>query len=336
MRNWNLSNIPPDLRALAEESAKRAGLSLGAWLSRTIHRQRDSEAAERVGAADGGAPSAPVAGAPARPAAAAVQRFLPTPLPTPRDIPLDALRVSRLHGETGLIRGLAEASAGDAPAVDADMPIIARPATDGDGFEIVTGIAGWQAARDAGGKTLPVQVLDLSDHELIRLILIEILTTTRIPAIAEAESFRWLLQRGDVSEDDLMEISGSSRQDLRARIALLSLPAPVLGRLDDGSLSIEAAQTLVDAVDGDTVSRIAIAHDLPAEQVRALVALTNRLAGGPAAGDAGDAERELSTLVGAEVAIEYGDDGTPTLRIGKRDGSGAEAYPLRAAAVEDA
>jgi len=325
MRSWNLSNIPIDVRALAEESAKRAGLSLGAWLSRTIHRQGDHEAAEDVDTRTIAA---------ARPAVAeAIRQFLPSPLPPPRDIPLDALRISRLYGESGLVRGLAETAAGGAPAAETDTPVVARPAAEGDGFEIVTGIAGWQAARAAGHESVPVLVLDLSDHEMIRLILIEILTTARIPAIAEAESLRWLLHRGGVGEDELMDISGRSRQDLRGRIALLSLPAPILERLDDGTLTVEVAQALADAVDGETVGRIAIAHGLPAEHVRALVTLTNGLAGGAATGDDGAAERELSALLGAEVAIERGDGDMPALRVQMRDGDAVKTYPLRAAAA---
>ena len=144
---------------------------------------------------------------------------------------------------------------------------------------------------------------------------------------------RWLLHRGGVGEDELMDISGRSRQDLRGRIALLSLPAPILERLDDGTLTVEVAQALADAVDGETVGRIAIAHGLPAEHVRALVTLTNGLAGGAATGDDGAAERELSALLGAEVAIERGDGDMPALRVQMRDGDAVKTYPLRAAAA---
>jgi ParB/RepB/Spo0J family partition protein len=331
MRSWNLSNIPPDVRALAEESAKRAGLSLTDWLTRTIHRQKESEAAERDDAGSTAAAAEAAAEVRAKAAArATIHRFLPSPLPLLRDIAVDALNVSRLHGETGLFRGLTGAAASDAPPSDTEMPIIARPAANGDGFEIVTGIPIWQAARSVGRESVSVLVVNLSDHEMIRLILIEILTTARIPAIAEAESFRWLLQRGDVSEDELMEISGRSRQDLRDRIALLSLPAPILERLDDGSLSLEVAQVLVGASYGDAVGRIAIDRGLQVEQVRALVALTNDLGGRIGQSDTGAAERGVGALLGIAVSIDRGDDGTLALRIeGKGDDDDA-VYRLQA------
>jgi len=329
MRSWNLSNVPPDVRALAEESAKRAGLSLSAWLSRTIYRQRDIEAAEHTGGAP--ADAGPVADKSATSPMSAIHRFLPRPLPGPQDIPLDAIRISRLHSQSGLVQRLAEAPMGQAPETDTDAPIVVRPAAQGDGYEIVTGIARWQADRTAGRQSVPALVMDLSDHELIRLVLIEILATARIPMIAEAESLRWLLQRGDVDEDELMEISGRTRDEIHDRIALLSLPAPVLDRIDDGSLSIESATALVGAVYGEVVGHIAVAHAVPDSDIRALVALTGALGKGGEQRDIAGIGRELSAILRAAVSVDRSDDGAATIRVTDRNGRGVQTYLLQAA-----
>jgi len=323
MGSLNLSNVPPDVRALAEESAKRAGLSVGAWLSRTIHRRMTSEAAE-------GAATPALEDAATMPGAARFHRFLPSPLPAPRDIPVADLRLSRLHVETGLAEGLAKPAARDTPAGGAAPPVVARPAPEGGGFEIVTGLIGWRTAQAAGRDSLPVLVLDLSDHEMIRLILLEILTMADIPPLAEAEAFRWLLHGGEVGEDGLMEISGLARGEIRDRIELLSLPLPVLTRIDDGRFDIELAPALADAAWGDAVSRIAIDHELTIERMRAVVATTNSLGDDISPDLAAAAARELGALLGAEVVIAPDPDGVWSLRITAPGGNAASVYRLRA------
>lgn len=334
MRSWNPSDVPPDVRALAEESAKRAGLSLSAWLARTIYRQRDIEAAERTDGAQAG--TGPAVEMSATNAAPVIHRFLPKPLPGPQDVPVDDIRISSLHSQSGLVQRLGESPTGQASISAADMPIVARPSAQGDGYEIVTGIAHWQAARAAGHRSVPAMIMDLSDHEMIRLILIEILTTARIPLIAEAESLRWLLQRGDVGEDDLTEISGRTRDEIHQRIALLSLPAPVLDRVDDGSLSNESAAVLVSAVHGEAVGRIAVAHALSDADVRALVTLTDALGNGDKRPNIGAIEQEMSMVLGAAVSIDRSDDGTATIRVADGDGQEDKTYSLPATATGNA
>ncbi len=432
MRDWLLFDFPSETKALAEEAAERAGLTVAEWLARAIDEQRQSEAAVEDGpetAADAEAATddavaleddtataediptegfaeeqadVQVAGdiasdepvdveddtgaaediasdepaeeeaevartdevtadesvtadedsaateviatgsgaiadetaveadlaedvAPTHP----LDRFLADPLPDPTRLPLSGLRESSYQHEFGF-DDLDEGGPGSAS--DADR-VIARAAPDEDGaFEVVIGSRRWQAAEAAGGDDLPVIVLDLTDQEVIRLILLEVVGRGQMPPIAAAESYRWLLSRGEVAEDDLGGLTGLSAQEIRDRIALLSLPGRVVERLESGELDVDRAIALVDAAYAEPVSRIVIGHDLSLERTRAVEALTNRLPAGSAA-ETETIARELSTLLDAEVRVAPSiDDTAVTLRVRPAGGGRAITYRLQGAA----
>ncbi|MCP4327665.1 MAG: ParB N-terminal domain-containing protein [Alphaproteobacteria bacterium] len=344
MASWTLSEIPPDVSALAEESARRDGVPLGDWLARAIERQRDADGASPAGTvstpteelmariqAAMTATTAEPDDSPPAPVSALVFRFLPAPHPAPRQIAVENLGFGQFQHETGLAQGL---EAVTPEAAEMLTPVIARPSPDGDGrFELVTGLARWKHAQASGRDELPVLVMELSDQDVIKLTLIEMLMSNCLAPVAAAESCRWLLRRGGLGEDDLMEIAGLNRQEVRDRIALLALPGPVLERVESGTLDIDRALTMIGAVYAEPVSRMIAAHDLPLERVRAVVDATNRITPGTGAGiDA--AAAELGRLFDAEVTVTRHIDETAVTVTVTPVGGGAVSYRLQSAGAD--
>ena len=163
----------------------------------------------------------------------------------------------------------------DRPSVP---PLILRAADDDvETYEVVAGLAHWRAAEDIGLATLDAIIAPLDERETVKLILIGTLCDDRISPIEEAESYRWLLRQTTIGEDDLMDISGHSRQHIRDLLALLTLPEKVQELIEDGRLGVQQARALFDARFAEAIADAAARHGLTPEQTKELVRLTDAI-----------------------------------------------------------
>jgi ParB/RepB/Spo0J family partition protein len=323
MGSWALSDVPPAVRALAEEAAARSGLPVGEWLARAIRDRRAREGPDPSSIAK----AAPTPDATVATAAIAVEdattsapspipdlpwvfgRFLPSAAVAVREVSPDAVHVSRIQGDIEALQGnglRVDTTAGEG----AEDAVIVRPdPEDADAYEIVAGHAAWKAAAKGRDTKLSAVVVDLSDLDVTKLSLLGFLRAGTSSPIAEAEALRWLLRRGGLNEDDLMEAFGTDRSTIRRRLALLSLPDPVIERIDDGVLDIEHASHLLESVFAEPVSRMVIAHRLSAGEVKKVVGLTNGLPDRPPE-EIDRIGEQLAAILNAKVVITRTLDGT--------------------------
>jgi ParB family transcriptional regulator, chromosome partitioning protein len=174
-------------------------------------------------------------------------------------------------------------------------------------FELVAGERRWRAAQRVGMHEVPVIVRPLADSEALEIALVENLQREDLSALEEAEAYSRLMEEFGRTQGALAEAVGKSRSHVANTLRLLSLPAPVRHRLDQGELSAGHARALLAAADPVTLAAEVVRRGL---NVRATERLVQRRAQVPTSerrprdADTIALERELAALLGLRVTLE--------------------------------
>ena len=175
-------------------------------------------------------------------------------------------------------------------------------------FELVAGERRWRAAQRVGLHEVPVIVRVLADHEVLEIALVENLQREDLSPLEEAEAYSRLIAEFGRTQASLAEAVGKSRSHIANTVRLLSLPAPVRQRLDEGDLSAGHARALLAAADPGALADEVVRRGL---NVRATERLVQRRAQ-PTQGrrprvrdaDTLALERDLGAHLGLRVTIE--------------------------------
>jgi len=188
------------------------------------------------------------------------------------------------------------------------QPLLVRPlAGEEVDFELVAGERRWRAAQRLGLHEVPVIVRSITDSEALEIALVENLQRENLSPLEEAEAYSRLMEEFGRSQANLAEAVGKSRSHVANTVRLLSLPAPVRHRLDEGELSAGHARALLTATDPAALAEEVVRRGL---NVRATERLVQRRAEIPALkrrsrdADTVALERELGALLGLRVALE--------------------------------
>ena len=103
------------------------------------------------------------------------------------------------------------------------QPILVRP-IDTDRFQIVAGERRWRASRMAGLTEIPAVVREMTEDEMMQLAMIENLQREDLNAIEEALGYKLLLDRYDMTQDEVAKRVGKSRPAVANSLRLLNLP----------------------------------------------------------------------------------------------------------------
>src|ERR1700757_4706183 len=156
------------------------------------------------------------------------------------------------------------------------QPLLVRPLTGEEAdFELVAGERRWRAAQRIGMHEVPVIVRQLGDSEALEIALVENLQREDLSALEEAEAYRRLMEEFGRTQASLAEAVGKSRSHVANTLRLLSLPAPVRHRLDQGQLSAGPARALLAAADPEALAAEVVRRGL---NVRATERLVQRRA----------------------------------------------------------
>jgi ParB family chromosome partitioning protein len=125
------------------------------------------------------------------------------------------------------------------------QPLVVAPRPDGK-FTIVAGERRWRAAQKCGLTEVPVVVRDVEgDRQLLELALVENLQRADLNAIEEAEAYRSLQDRFQLSQDAIADRVGRARATVTNSLRLLRLPAEVQELLRSGALTPGQARPLL-------------------------------------------------------------------------------------------
>ena len=116
------------------------------------------------------------------------------------------------------------------------------------GFSIIAGERRLRAARIAGLKEVPVVLMDEVDEpRMLELALVENLQREDLNPLEAAEGYRTLIERCNLTQNDLAGKVGKSRAAVANTLRLLSLPDPVKQMIREGKLSEGHARAILAA-----------------------------------------------------------------------------------------
>lgn len=127
------------------------------------------------------------------------------------------------------------------------QPLVLRRV--GNKFEIIAGERRFKAAELAGLTAVPAIITDLDDNESAEVAIIENTHRRNLSAIEEAKSYKKLLDRKYVTQDQLAKRLGTSQSTLANKIRLLSLDPQVQDALMKEKISERHARSLLKVTD---------------------------------------------------------------------------------------
>ncbi len=159
------------------------------------------------------------------------------------------------------------------------QPIIVRPNPNfEDSFEIVAGERRWRAAKMAGLTEIPAVVLDGDDLKTAQIALIENVQREDLNVVEEALGYQTLMDRFDMTQEEVAKQVGKSRPAVTNLLRLLELPDEVLEMLKAGDLTAGHARALLGLRDTSLVPIIAhriVAKGLSVREVEAMIRRQN-------------------------------------------------------------
>src|SRR5690625_780585 len=123
------------------------------------------------------------------------------------------------------------------------QPLVVRKSIKG--YEIVAGERRYRAAKEAGLKTVPVIIKDLTDHKMMEIALLENLQREDLTPIEEASAYANLMNELNVTQEELSKKLVKSRSHIANMVRLLSLPDQIIAYINNGELSMAHGRTLL-------------------------------------------------------------------------------------------
>ncbi len=141
-----------------------------------------------------------------------------------------------------------EALADSIAAYGVLQPILVRPNPNFEGaYEIIAGERRWRAAKMAGLTEVPAVILDGDDQKIAQIALIENVQREDLNIVEEALGYQALIERFDMTQEEVSKVAGKSRSAIANTLRLLDLPDKVLELLKekDGFLTAGHARALL-------------------------------------------------------------------------------------------
>lgn len=123
------------------------------------------------------------------------------------------------------------------------QPLVLRRV--GNKYEIIAGERRYKASCMAGLKKVPAIVREMSDNESAEVALIENVQRKNLSAIEEAQSYKNLLSRGYITQEELAEKLGVSQPTIANKMRLLNLCDEVQNALLNEQISERHARSLL-------------------------------------------------------------------------------------------
>ncbi len=225
-----------------------------------------------------------------------------------RRVPIELIRPGALQPRRRFAEAELDALAQSIREKGVLQPLLVRPIAEEDAaFELVAGERRWRAAQRVGLHEVPVIVRALTDSDALEIALVENLQREDLSPLEEAEAYCRLTSEFGRTQAALAEAVGKSRSHVANTIRLLSLPAAVRSRLDQGELTAGHARALLAAADPAALADEVVRRGL---NVRATERLVQRRARQPQQRQRGrDAdtlalERDLGVHLGLRVSFE--------------------------------
>ncbi|EKU93829.1 Probable chromosome-partitioning protein parB [Alloiococcus otitis] len=136
------------------------------------------------------------------------------------------------------------------------QPIIVRK-SQVKGYEIVAGERRFRASKIAGLETIPGIVRDFDEKVMMQVAILENLQREDLTALEEADAYHMMMEKLSLTQEKVAQELGKSRSYIANHLRLRSLPQATKDLLQDGSLSMGQARTLLGLKDPGAINRLA-------------------------------------------------------------------------------
>ncbi len=181
----------------------------------------------------------------------------------------------------------------------------------GEKYRLIVGERRLRAAKIAGLKGIPAFVKDYSENRALEIALIENIQREDLNPIEEATAYKMILDREQITQENLSERIGKSRSYIANMVRLLDLPDEVQEHVSRGTISVGQAKAVLSLSDAGAmeklVSRI-LDEQLTVRDVEKLARKesvprgTSRRAKDP---HIDEIEERLRTRLGTKVTVDY-------------------------------
>lgn len=213
------------------------------------------------------------------------------------------------------------------------QPILVRP-KGGNDYEIVAGERRWRAAQRAKLHNVPVIIRELTDEETAEIALIENLQRVDLSPIEEAAAYQALAEMHKRTQEEIAKAVGKSRSHVANVMRLLKLPKKVQTALSAGALTMGHARAMLGCSDPEWACDVVLKKGYSVRQTESLIrdfedSKVDGTAGkkakkgkkskdseGRKDADTRALERDLSAVLGLEVAIDHSKKGSGEITIG--------------------
>jgi ParB family chromosome partitioning protein len=241
-----------------------------------------------------------------------------------RELPLDAVAVSRRQPRRTFAPEELEELAASIRALGVVQPIVVRPLPappadergdeQGPYWELIAGERRLRAARLAGLTSVPALVRPVDEVGALEIALAENVAREDLNAVEEALAYAALVDEFGLTHERIAELVGRSRAGVTNRLRLLELPEEVQRLIESGELSEGHGRALLALPDHEQrrlLAREVARSGLSVRETEALVrslgeASEGRRTARPARVDLPDVADELFGLLNAPVRVQTG------------------------------
>ncbi|MFC2951261.1 ParB/RepB/Spo0J family partition protein [Marinicaulis aureus] len=260
----------------------------------------------------------------------------PAPAGPKRELPIEQLKPHADQPRRVFDKDAIEELANSIAAKGMLQPILVRP-KGRDSYEIVAGERRWRAAQKAQLHKVPVIIRQLTDEETAEIALIENVQRVDLNPVEEAAAYARLSDVYGRTQEDIAKAVGKSRSHVANIMRLLGLPQKALDALSANAISMGHARALLGSSSPVQMLGIVLKGDLSVRETEKYIREAEaEIKGGAASGKAGDSgkseakskasggskdadtralERDLSAILGLDVAIEHSKKGAGSVTV---------------------
>lgn len=137
------------------------------------------------------------------------------------------------------------------------QPVVVKPMENGS-YCIVAGERRWRAARLIGLEEIPVIIREFSESEAMQVSLIENIMRKDLNPIEEANGYKELIEKYNMTHEKISEVFGCSRPYITNSLRLLTLPHEILELVENGKISTGHAKVLLSCENRDIMIKLAL------------------------------------------------------------------------------
>jgi ParB family chromosome partitioning protein len=219
------------------------------------------------------------------------------------------------------------------------QPVVVRPAEEMGRYVLVLGERRLRASKMAGKQTIPALVRRLSPQQAAEMTVLENVQREDLNPLEQAEAFRVLSKEFHLTQAQIAERIGVSRETVANYMRLLRLPQEVMGYLVSGRLSFSDCRELLALQNEEHILQVAeevVTKHLKWDEIEDRVARLNGfIPGQPGSGDSQKQARGARWMDPNVRAAQTEMERTLGMRVRIKDRNGKGKIVIEYASVDD-